>query len=502
MKTTYAIAAAVLVVMLHSCRSSGEACSSDSSLSGRDITGCWRGGRIDFLPGRYEEARLITRKPDGSLAQTFIMELDPGCRVWDYDIPVTGTSSGFSWLAHTATLNTAGDTLTAVKEWKGERSLWRFVRDNSLDSLVCALRADTGASYTYTMPRYLHDGWPCAEPEDEGFDREKLVHWMESIAAGKHGDIHSVLIARNGRLILEEYFSTSGKRFGECHKEYFRAKPHRLASVTKGILSLVTGIAVDQGKIPDTNERIWPYLKEYAACMTPEKKDITIDNLLTMTAGLDWNQTRYSFWDPRNHAGQMFSSDDVPRHILSLPLTGEPGKTYCYSNGVPVVLAALIEQAVGMETDTFTEAVLFHPLGIMEYQWTRYPDGSLEADGGLALRSRDLAKIGQLLLQKGEWDGKRVISGAWLEQAMRRRIGLRKTLLPWTYGYYWMQTDIPMGDRSVPAWFVPGSGGQMLAVFPEYEMVVVFTAANEQWETKNACFSMIHRYVLPALSEE
>lgn len=499
MKIKFISAALVLCVTQFCSPGHGQQATPDSLASVRNIAGCWRGGRIDFLPGLYEELRLVSRKPDGSLALTFIMELGPGGRIWDYDIPIAIEPFGFSWTAHTAALDATGDTMNVVKEWQGERSIWRFVRDRSADSLAQALQAAVGGVYSYTVPRELQDGWGTAEPEQEGFDRRKLTLFMESIAAGKQGDIHSIIITRHGRLVLEEYFTSSGKRFGGFHTEYYRRKPHRLASVTKGILSLLTGMAIDQGNITGTDARIWSWLQEYTDCMTPEKEDITIGNLLTMTAGLDWNQRQYSFWDPRNHAGQMYSSDDVPGHVLGLPLTGTPGNTFCYSNGLPVVLASILKNSVGTDVDAFAETYLFHPLGITDYKWSRYPDGSLEADGGLALRARDLAKIGQLILQNGKWNGEQLISESWIEQAMQGRITLKKTLLPWSYGYFWMQTDIPAGESNIHTWFVPGSDGQMLAVFPSLEMVVVFNAGNGQWETKNACFRMICQHIIPSL---
>ena len=152
-----------------------------------------------------------------------------------------------------------------------------------------------------------------------------------------------------------------------------------------------------------------------------------------------------------------------------------------------------------MEVDAFAKKYLFKPLGISGYLWTRYQDGILETDGGLALRSRDLAKIGQLYLQQGEWNGQQLISREWIEASTQQKVQLRSAMWGWKYGYYWMQVDLNYKDRKIHSYFVPGDGGQLIAVFPDLNMVIVFTAGNYGTDVKSVCFNMIYRYILPAL---
>ena len=151
-----------------------------------------------------------------------------------------------------------------------------------------------------------------------------------------------------------------------------------------------------------------------------------------------------------------------------------------------------------MDLDRFAETGLFGPLGISDHVWTRYFDGSIEADGGLALRSRDLARIGQLFLDRGDWRGRRIISERWIDESTRQRIPLRGPW-GWGYGYYWMQVDLETERGPVHSYFVPGDGGQLLAVFPDLDMVVVLTAGNYGQDDKSVCFTMIRQGLLPAV---
>jgi len=321
---------------------------------------------------------------------------------------------------------------------------------------------------------------------------------MNRIAQGKYNDIHSILIIKDGKLVLEEYFATNGKRFGAFIKEVFRKKPHHLASTTKAVLSALCGIAIDKGYIKSVNEPIYQYLPDCSHLFSARKKRIQIKHLLTMTAGWEWEQFKYSWSDPRNNAAQMWNCQDVIQYVLDRPLAAEPGEKFKYSNGVPVVMGTVLKNACGMEVDKFAAQNLFQPLGISDYLWTRYFDGSLETDGGLALRPRDLAKIGQLFLNRGNWQGKRIISGQWINGSTKQRMKF-DGFWGWSYGYYWMQVDLNDKGRKIHSYFVPGDGGQLLSVFPDLDMVIVFTAGNYGMDVKSVCFSMSYRYILPAV---
>ena len=437
----------------------------------QDILGCWKGWQFGRFSDRNEQLRLIALKPDGNPGITLIYELGPRSRVWEYDIAVTFQDSIISWKAHSGHLNESRDTMNVIKEWKGEKSTWIFTRHKEADDFMQQLAASTGKEYSYEIPGQLDDGWDCADLAEVGIDKEKIIQFMSRIAAGKHDDIHSILIVKDGKLVLEEYFATNGKRFGSFIKQVFWDKPHHLASTTKGILSALCGIAIDEGLIQNVDEPIYKYLSDYASAFTDEKKTIKVKHILTMTAGWKWEQFKYQWNDPRNNGAAMWDCEDVIKYVLERPLDAKPGQKFNYSNGVPVVMGVVLKNASGMEADHFADQNLFNPLGISDYMWTRYQDGSLETDGGLALRSRDLAKIGQLFLNRGNWQGKQIISEKWIDESIQQRIKLGG-FWGWSYGYYWMQVDLNFNDQTIHSYFVPGDGGQLLSVFPYLNMVL------------------------------
>jgi CubicO group peptidase (beta-lactamase class C family) len=195
----------------------------------------------------------------------------------------------------------------------------------------------------------------------------------------------------------------------------------------------------------------------------------------------------------------MWRTDDVIRYVLQKPLVAEPGEEFNYTNGVPTVTGAILKNAVGMEVTAFAENNLFGPLGIKDYIWTRYTDGSLETDGGLALRSRDLAKFGQLFIDDGVWKGRRVVSAKWIKESTRERLKFGKLFSKWGYGYHWMQKQVSLRGREIATYFVPGDGNQILALVPELKMVIVFTAGNYGEDPKPVYYSLFEKFIFPAV---
>jgi CubicO group peptidase (beta-lactamase class C family) len=217
-----------------------------------------------------------------------------------------------------------------------------------------------------------------------------------------------------------------------------------------------------------------------------------------MTPGWAWEQFKYPWSDPRNNAAAMWNTADVIKYVLERPLAARSGKKFKYSNGAPVVLGEVLHNACRLEVDKLAEKYLFKPLGISRYQWSRYFDGTLETDGGLALCVRDLAKIGQLFLTQGRWQKQQIISPSWIKESTPRRIDLG-SLWKWGYGYYWMEVNLNYHGQTIRSFFVPGDGGQLLAVFPGLKMVIVFTGGNYGTDVKSTYFAIIYQHILPAV---
>jgi len=460
------------------------------------LEGCWEVGQVTRLNRPPSEWRLFSWTPDSSLAQSLIYEVGPRSRVWTTDVEVSVEDGSLSWNGMTGVLNATRDTMMVSGEVEGQEVLWRFVRHRPADSLMTQLRSYPERPYVYRPPETREDGWQCDDMAAAGIAGAKIAELIEQIKDGRHGDIHSFLIAKDGRLVVEEYFAEDGAKHGPLITDLFRDRVHHLASTTKSVTSLLVGIAIDRGFIHGVEDPISQYLPDYASLFTEGRERITISHMLTMTPGFQWRQFRVS--DDRNDGMLMWRTDDVIRFVLEKPLESEPGMTFNYTNGVPTVTGAIIKNATGMEVTAFAEKELFHPLGITNYIWTSYPDGSLETDGGLALRSRDLAKIGQLCLNGGTWEGQRIVSEEWIRESTKERLrfGMGKR---WGYGYHWTQSGLRVRDQVVQSCFVPGDGSQILAVFPDQRMVVVFTAGNYGVDPNPVYYSLFGEFILPAV---
>jgi CubicO group peptidase (beta-lactamase class C family) len=460
------------------------------------LAGSWKARHISNLNRPNSLLTLFTVRPDSSLALSLELETAPRSRVWTFDSDVLIEGAEIRWGDYKGLLNMGRDTISATKEEPGGPTSWLFVRDTSADSLMKGLYSLKADSYVYELPENLNDGWSCSDMTAVGIAQERIVDLIREISRGKHDDIHSLLIVKDDKLVVEEYFAANGSKHGPFITRLFRDKVHHLASTTKCVTSTLVGIAIDQGFIKDVTDPIYRYLPPYDSLFSDQKKRIRICDMLTMTPGFEWRQFGVS--DDKNDGMQMWHTRDVIRYVLEKPLEAEPGRKYNYSNGVPTVTGAIIKNAVGMEVASFAEEYLFKPLGISDYAWTSYPDGSVETDGGLALRSRDLAKLGELFLNGGLWNNQRIVSEQWVRESTEERLKFGK-FNRWGYGYHWMQAESRIGDRVLHSYFVPGDGNQIVVVFPEVRMVIVCTAGNYGRDPKSDYYSLLDEYILPAI---
>jgi CubicO group peptidase (beta-lactamase class C family) len=220
-----------------------------------------------------------------------------------------------------------------------------------------------------------------------------------------------------------------------------------------------------------------------------------------MTAGLSWDEWTYpSYTDPRNDAAMMASKADFFRYVLERPVATTPGTKFVYNSGISLMLGEIIYKASGLRADKFAERHLFLPLGITNYSWGKAPNGVVNTLGGLALRPRDMAKIGCLFLNGGRWQGKQIVSEKWVKDSTKQQIGVSQ-LPTWFlvdgYGYQWWLGSFHVRGQTIGSYSARGRGGQFIIVYPALQMVAVFTGWNDN-ELLGQPLDMLQRYILPA----
>lgn len=300
--------------------------------------------------------------------------------------------------------------------------------------------------YTGFEPREINDGWIISTPEAENVSRSILENVFDVVyGENRFRLIRSVIIIRNGKIIAEVY----------PHDPDDIYKIQNVKSVTKSITSILTGIALKQNYLTSLNERFSDIYPEYFV-EHPDKKEITIRNALTMQTGIQFIND-YNYDD-------FYTADDITDYVLSLPLNGPPGKEFRYGDGNPNLVSYAIQKRYGKSLGDFANEFLFTPLNITEWKWETSKNGVSFGGTNSYLMPRDLAKIGQMLLQNGRWNNEQIVDSAYIKQATKEQVQY------YGYGYYfWIFPDILCFEAA-------GHGGQEILVVPDKNLVVIVTA--------------------------
>jgi len=337
--------------------------------------------------------------------------------------------------------------------------------------------------------------WPTTTPKEMGINQGQLDDLSNDIAAGKYGLVDSLLVARCGKAVYEKTYQRDyGKIYGEraktegplnhdlqgpynyfstdFHPYYHGSDMHTMQSVSKTVTSVTIGLARAHNDFSaPLDAPILSYLGvKKITNLDERKKKITIRDLLTMTAGLEWHED-LPYDDPKNSADVMEASHDWVQYVIDQPMAAEPGSKFVYNSGATELLAQVFKKVTGKSVDDYAADHLFKPLNI-HYYWKHTPTGLPDTEGGLYLSAGDLAKIGQLYLKEGMWNGQTLVSDDWVKDSVSPHIAVGAG--DWKYGYLWWLHSFGTAQEDV-TWQARGFGGQNLIVVPEYNMVVVFT---------------------------
>ena len=295
-------------------------------------------------------------------------------------------------------------------------------------------------------------------------------------------DINSIIVVKKGKVLVEEYFN------GEGHDTL-----HDIRSAGKSITSALVGIAIDKGLVRGVDEKLFSFFPgvECQSNLDPRKKTISLKHVLSMSFGLA-EPGEYPSWENRAWYTINWIGD-----VLCQPIEYEPGSQFDYDSAAPALFGPIIEQSSGLSVGQFAEDFLFQPLGIEHYKWHILPNGKEYTGGGFRMRPRDMARFGQLYLQKGTWKGEQLISKKWVGESTKAHL-VANARLDVHYGYYWWREAFLINDQWIETYFASGNGGNKIYVFPNRDLVVVITASayNKSYGHPQVRM-MMNKYILP-----
>ena len=349
---------------------------------------------------------------------------------------------------------------------------------------------------TAQQPAYWPgDEWRTSTPEEQGIDSAMILAMLQEIQQ-KALRFHSFMVIRHGYLVTEVYFPP-----------YSQEIKHPLYSITKSVTSAMTGVAIQEGHIESIQEHVLDFFPEIAQ-ETKDKhlKELTIEHLLTMSAGFNTNSLPDLSNPDANcdavqyiltHSNMLCKPDanfDAVEYILTHSnILRKPGETFFYDSGMPHVLSAILQETSGLTLEDYTKKKLFDPLGIKDFRWQSDPQGITMGHSGLSLRPRDMAKLGYLYLYNGQWNGKQIVPAEWIQESTTGHMetkGLMNAAEDDGYGYYWWVD-------SFGGYSAHGLGGQYVFVLPRLDMIVVFTGSfsDPDFPTPHR---LLKTYLLPA----
>lgn len=330
-------------------------------------------------------------------------------------------------------------------------------------------------------------GWQVLK---EGFDTKKIMEMNALIAGNRFKQITSVVVIKNGKLLIEEYFNGSA-----------RDSLHNPRSVGKTFASTMMGIAIHDGYIKSVDQTLKEFydLKKFSN-YSPQKENVTLKSLLTMSSVFDADDNKS---DSPGNEENMYPTDDWVKFTLDLKTDSNKsaGKQWNYFTAGVVVLGDILNKSVPRGLDKYSAEKLFKPLGISNYRWQYTPQNVPNTAGGLQMRSLDYAKFGQLYKNGGLWNGKQVLPQSWVKESFAKHLTLPKDVVgEGFYGYLFWNKTYTVNNKAYETYYCSGNGGNKIFVFTDQPLVVIITA--KAYNTPYAhpqVDKMMRDYILPAV---
>jgi len=343
---------------------------------------------------------------------------------------------------------------------------------------ISSVYPESPAISSNSISYFPDDEWTATMPEEQGMSSAVLDEMMQFIEDSE-APIQGLVITRNGYIVKEQYWNYNTEN-----------STHHIFSCTKSFTGTLIGIAIKEGFIDNVSHRVLDFFPEMTIeNMDSRKGNMTLEHVLTMTTGLDWNEWNISYTHPDNMYNQMFGSGNPIQFFLDLPTVYDPGTHWMYTTGASHLLSAIIQQVTNMTTRDFAEEYLFEPLNMTIGGWNIDPQGINNGGTQLYVTPRTMAKLGLLYLNNGTWDGREILTEEYVTQATTSQIYAQPDF---DYGYQWWI------DTTRDIYSARGSEGQYIFVAPEANVVISITAnADEGGEDIS---EEILQYVLDSLT--
>lgn len=361
------------------------------------------------------------------------------------------------------------DVIT-IFNWRG--GTYDLHRATPADEALFYARGKTTAPYVYRKPSVRDDGWRVASVDEVGIDRaaiESFVNYLTSVQTDTLDAVrlHAFLVARRGKLVVEEYFRGTNPDV-----------PHETRSASKSLMSVLAGAAAQRGYPVRASMPVYETMYGQAAAeqVEPRKRAITLEHLLTMSAGLDCDDNDDSSPGREDTMNEQTAQPDYYRFMLDLKMIRDPGAKAVYCSGLPHLAGGVVEKATGRWLPDLFRELVATPLQFRTYGLRLTPTGGAYMGGGTRVLPRDFLKMGQLMLDEGRWNGRQIVSREWVARASAPLYDVEDYKL--RYGYLFWVVDYPWNDRTVRAYFASGNGGQIIMTIPTLDLVLGFFGEN------------------------